>query len=141
MVAGRLHHCYNERMTQQEATKRWQESAVDDLGTADALFAAGKFAHCLFFCHLATEKMLKAVYTKKFDDVPPILHHLGKLWRKVEVPLGSITEENLSEMTTFNVEARYDIFKQQLYAKATKEYTETFVHLTKEIVTWLTQYL
>ncbi|MEK7577567.1 MAG: hypothetical protein AAB492_03040 [Patescibacteria group bacterium] len=35
----------------------------------------------------------------------------------------------------------YDIFKQQLYKKATKEYTEKFLHLTKEIVAWLTQYL
>lgn len=121
--------------------KRWQESSVDDLGTAEALFTAGKFAHCLFFCHLATEKMLKAVFTKKFDDVPPIIHHLGKLWRKVEVPLGPMTEDLLSEMTTFNVEARYDIFKQQLYKKVTKEYTERFLNLTQEIVTWLTQYL
>lgn len=128
-------------MTQYEATKRWQESATDDFDTAQALFDAGKYAHCLFFCHLATEKMLKAVYTSKFDDVPPILHHLGKLWRKAEVPFGPTTEELLSEMTTFNVEARYDIFKQQLYKKATKEYTERFVHLTKEIITWLTQYL
>lgn len=128
-------------MTQQEATKRWQESAADDLSTAEALFAAEKFSHCLFFCHLAVEKMLKAVYTKKFDNVPPILHHLGKLWRKVEVPMGPTTEEMLSEISTFNVEARYDIFKQQLYKKATKEYTEKFVNTTKEIVTWLTQYL
>lgn len=128
-------------MTQQEATKRWQESAEDDFDTAEALFAAGKFSHCLFFCHLAVEKMLKAVYTKKFDDVPPIMHHLGKLWRKVEVPIGPATDESLSEMTTFNIEARYDIFKQQLYKKATKEYAEKFFKLTKEIMLWLTQYL
>ncbi|MBU1327058.1 HEPN domain-containing protein [Patescibacteria group bacterium] len=47
----------------------------------------------------------------------------------------------LNEMTTFNVEARYDIFKQKLYKKATKEYTERFLALTKEILAWLKAYL
>ena len=128
-------------MTQQEAVARWQESAKDDLDTAGTLFEVGKYAHCLFFCHLTVEKMLKAVYTKKHNDVAPILHHLGKLWRKADVPLGPATDDSLSEMTTFNVEARYDIFKQQLYKKASKEYTEKFLTLTKEVVLWLTQYL
>jgi HEPN domain-containing protein len=128
-------------MTQQEATTRWRESAKDDVSTADALLVAGKYAHCLFFCHLAIEKMLKAVYTKKFDDVPPIMHHLGKLWRKVEVPFGPASEELLTEISTFNVEARYDIFKQQLYKKASKSYTENYLYISKEIILWLNQYL
>lgn len=128
-------------MSQAEAVRRWQESAKEDIDTAEALYTSRKFTHCLFFCHLAVEKLLKAVYTKKYDDAPPILHHLGKLWQKADVPFGPATEESLSEVTTFNVEARYDIFKQQLYKKATKEYTERFLKLTKEIVLWLTQYL
>lgn len=128
-------------MTQQEATKRWQESAREDLEIADELFRVGKYAHCLFFCHLAVEKMLKAVFTKKFDDAPPIMHHLGKLWKRTDVPMGPATDEVLSEISTFNVEARYDIFKQQLYKKATKDYAGKFFELTKELVVWLTQYL
>lgn len=128
-------------MTQQEATKRWQESATEDMETAEELFRATKFAHSLFFCHLAVEKMLKAVYTKKFDAAPPIMHHLGKLWKRTGVPMGQASDEILSEISTFNVEARYDIFKQQLYKKATKEYTEKFLSVTKELVVWLTQHL
>ncbi|MBU1472938.1 HEPN domain-containing protein [Patescibacteria group bacterium] len=129
-------------MTQQDAVAQWVRSAFDDLDTAVGLFDLGKYVHCLFFCHLATEKMIKAVYTKQHNDAPPILHHLAKLWKTITVPIGGpATEEVLNEMTTFNVEARYDIFKQKLYKKATKEYTERFLALTKEILAWLKTYL
>lgn len=124
-------------MTQEEASKRWRESAQEDLDTAETLFTAEKFAHCLFFCHLAVEKMLKAVYTRKADDAPPIEHHLGKLWKKANVPLGPATGEILSEMSTFNVEARYDIYKQRLYKKATEAYTRRFLVYTREYILWL----
>ena len=129
-------------MTKQEASSFWQASAREDLETAEGLFQIGKYAHSLFFCHLTTEKMLKAVYTKQHDDAPPVLHHLVKLWKTITVSSdGPATEEILNEMSTFNVEARYDIFKQKLYKKATKEYTERFLTLTKEILSWLKTYL
>lgn len=129
-------------MTQPDAVSHWSKSALDDLDSAQGLFDLKKYAHCLFFCHLATEKMIKAVYTKQHNDAPPILHHLVKLWNTITVSsVGPATEEILNEMTTFNVEARYDIFKQKLYKKATKEYTERFLAYTKEILTWLKTYL
>jgi len=36
----------------------------------------------------------------------------------------------LAEITTFNVEARYDIFKEKLHKKATKTFTKKYFDIT-----------
>lgn len=39
----------------------WVEGAKDDLKTAKSLFASKRHHHCLFFCHLFVEKIIKAL--------------------------------------------------------------------------------
>ena len=48
----------------------WFRQAQYDLGTAESLVSAGRFPPVIFFCHLALEKGLKALYVEKFHDNP-----------------------------------------------------------------------
>ncbi|MBI5123201.1 HEPN domain-containing protein [Candidatus Roizmanbacteria bacterium] len=113
--------------------KAWLESAVEDLETAKDLFDLGRFSGCLFFCHLVIEKTLKAVYIKVKDTYPPPIHKLVNLAELSKVKLNTDLKLNLTEITTFNVEARYDIFKEKLYKRATKDFTQKYFDITKKI--------
>jgi len=97
--------------------------------------------HCLFFCQLTIEKLIKALIIKKQNIDPPITHNLLSLFKKTGEMLPLEYADDFDTMTGFNVEARYDIYKQKLYKQATKSYTERFLTKTKEYVVWLTKQL
>lgn len=128
-------------MTQSQTVIHWMTSAQEDNDTAKLLFDGKKYSYCLFFCQLAIEKLLKAIYIKQFDDAPPITHDLLKLAQKISISLNEKLIEQLREITTFNIEARYDIHKLRLYKKATKVYTQTYLTHTENIMKLLTTYL
>jgi hypothetical protein len=44
------------------------------------------------------------------------------------------TQNYLAEITTFNIEARYDILKERLYKKATKDYTKKYLEITAKLI-------
>ena len=45
--------------------KHWYDSSKKDLQVAQGLLGLHHYAYCLFFCHLALEKMFKAVYVSQ----------------------------------------------------------------------------
>ena len=98
---------------------------------------AERYHHALFFCHLAVEKMLKSVYVTKIGNVPPPLHNLLLLTDKAKIKLPEATLEQLREINTFNVEARYDDYKLKFYKKATKDFSEKWFSVTKKLLLWL----
>lgn len=124
-------------MTPQDLIKYWFDGASDALDTAEKLYMAKKYHFCLFFCHLALEKLLKGiVYLKTGQHAQP-MHDLVKLSRQAKLQLSSKQEEQLDEITTFNVSARYDTIKRDFYKKATKNFTRIWFSKTKEVYQWL----
>jgi HEPN domain-containing protein len=120
----------------------WLTSSADDLDTADKLFATKKYHHCLFFVHLAVEKLLKAIYVSKKNDAAPPIHDLVRLAQKTEtVKLDEEMIAQLAEISTFNVAARYDDYKLQFHKKATEEYATTWLNIAKTLLTKLKPYL
>ena len=54
----------------------WSRQAQYDIGTAESLIAAERYPPVIFFCHLALEKALKALYVEKYNDIPEKTHSL-----------------------------------------------------------------
>ena len=111
----------------------WLTSSKDDLDTADKLFVAKKYHHCLFFVHLALEKVLKAVYASRKHQAPPLVHDLVRLAQKSDLEIGESLTFQLVEISTFNVAARYDDYRFKFYKKATREYANRWLKAGKEL--------
>ena len=124
-------------MKKEEVIKDWLESAKRDRKTAEILFDNKRHDQCLFYCHLYIEKLLKAVYVKRLDRHPPYTHKLTKLALKAKLPLDQSRTDQLDEITTFNVEARYDSCKSSFYKKATLKYTQKYLKISEELYQWL----
>lgn len=120
-------------MTSEDLIKYWKDSASDSLDTSNTLFIPGKYHHCLFFLHLAIEKILKAVFVKCKNDTPPPTHDLVRLAEVAGLPMEENRKLELTEISSFNVSARYDDYKKQFYIKATKEYAEKWLDKGKAI--------
>lgn len=113
------------------------KSAEEDTKVAESLFRSRYYNHCLFFCHLFVEKILKAYFTREKDDTPPPTHDLLRLAKRTSLEADESLEKDLEEITTFNIRARYNNIKREFYKKATKDYTSKWFKRSEEIYQWI----
>lgn len=124
-------------MTVNDVKNYWFDSAEDALKTAEDLFEDKRFNYCLFFCHLATEKILKGLVFKQTGEHPLPIHNLTKLAQQAKITIDENLQKDLNEITTWNIQARYDSIKRDFYKKATASFTKDWLLKVKEIYLWL----
>jgi HEPN domain-containing protein len=86
-------------------------------------FKIKRYNWALFLGHLVIEKLLKAYYVKINSNHPPLIHDLLKLAIKSNLTLTDDQKFVLDNITTFNINARYDDYKLAFYKRCTLEYT------------------
>ena len=94
-------------MDVQKQVEYWEKSAEDDFAAAQSLLEKGHLRHCLFFAHLALEKMLKARVTRQTEDIPPRIHNLVRLAEIGCLKLKAERENFLREFGVYQLEGRY----------------------------------
>lgn len=124
-------------MSPKDVTDFWRTTANEALASAQSLFQAKRFDHALFFCHLALEKILKGLVWKKTNTPPLPIHDLVKLTQQAMMELSATQREQLKEITTWNIEGRYDTYKRDFYRKATPSFTLEWMTTVKELFVWI----
>jgi HEPN domain-containing protein len=89
--------------------------------------------------HLVIEKLLKAHYVRLTGHPAIMTHDLLKLSDKAGLSLPPQFAEWLDEITTFNINTRYDSYKQDFYRLCTNEFTDKWIKRIEEIRVWLIQ--
>ena len=117
----------------------WIESANEDYDTMMYMKAGKKNTWCLFMGQMVIERLLKALYAKKNKNAPhaPKSHDLLYLAEKTELKLTERQKDLFDEITRFNINARYDDYKKEFYARCTDEYTEKQLKNIEEVRKWL----
>jgi hypothetical protein len=54
-----------------KATENWLAQVEYDLTTAEHMLQGGRYLYVIFMCHLALEKVLKALVTEETQKLPP----------------------------------------------------------------------
>ena len=126
-------------MTSNDVSSYWKNTAHEALASAEALEKASRFDHALFFCHLAIEKLLKGIVYKKTNEHPLPIHNLVKLAQQTNLPFTNEQRAALEEITTWNIQARYDDVKRDFFHKATPAFTKLWFSTVKELFVWLLQ--
>jgi len=67
----------------------------------------------------------------------PYTHDLVKLAENAEINLSNDQINELEEIKSYNLEARYDDYKQEFYKKANKGYTSMWSNKCKELFIWI----
>jgi HEPN domain-containing protein len=81
------------------------------------------------------------LYVKKFQKHAIFTHDLLRLVNKVDLQVNEKQEEWLDEITTFNINSRYDNYKQNFNKLCTKEFTTKWINRTSELRQWLIKQL
>lgn len=124
-------------MSPNDVISYWLETAEEDLKTAGELLGLKRYHHALFFCHLALEKLLKGLVYKRTKNHPLPIHDLAKLAQQTGVSFPDTHMQDLEEITTWNIQARYDTIKRSFYKKATREFSSLWFGKVKEIFVWI----
>ncbi len=125
-------------MNIEEHIQYWVKSADHDWAVAQNLFSAEKYDWCLFIGHLVLEKLLKALYVQDNNNLfPPKTHNLVKLAENTQIKISEEQIILLDEVNDFNLEIRYPEFKNELYKKFTKEFSENYFQKIKDMTVWL----
>lgn len=122
-----------------DPVKFWQESARSDRQIAEDLFRLDHYHMSLFMWQLTLEKLLKGQIAKVGAEIIPT-HNLLRLAKEAGLDFSEKQKESLAEITTFNIEARYDDYKRRFYKKATKEFTSRWVKICEDFYQLIDSY-
>ncbi len=117
----------------------WIKSSDEDFVTMEVLYTNKQNTWCLYIGQLIIEKLLKALYAKNNKGAPhaPKTHDLLYLAEKMEMELTTEQRISLDTITRFNLEARYDDYKESFRQNCTNEYTAEQIKNIKEVREWL----
>jgi len=119
----------------------WKESSDKDFKTMLDLYQTKNYSWALFMGHLVIEKLLKALYVKKKGEYPPLIHDLRRICEKAGVELDITQQINFDSISRFNINARYDDYKQSFYALCTESFTSEWIEKIKNSRLWIKEML
>ena len=121
-------------MTRKQHVDYWLRSASENMKDMRAALKSNRRANAMFCGHLAVEKMLKALCAVRGKRIYRE-HHLLKLAKEAGLiaTLTTAQQEELLTITGFNIEARYDDYKQRFQVTCTSEYVNIW---SKKITAW-----
>ena len=115
----------------------WIESSDQDFKTMKDLLNTRNYQWSLFVGHLVIEKLLKALYIQKTNQFPPMIHDLRRICEKAGFLLDDQQIIVLDSISRFNLNARYDDYKQAFYTLCTPEFTKKWVDEIMNMRLWI----
>jgi len=115
----------------------WISSSDENYDTMLDLYASKRYSWAMFLGHLCIEKLLKAYFIKVNGDHAPLVHNLLRLAELANLNLNDEGRIDLSTLTTFNLNARYDDYKQSFNKKCTKEYADFWIDKIQYYQLWI----
>jgi len=115
----------------------WLSSAEYDLETAGNMLDSGRYIYTVFMCHLAIEKMAKAVIVELTGKEPPRSHDLQYLLGLTGLKLDSAQQEFIAELSNLSVATRYPIDFERALSDFSRERAEAVLKKTKEAFGWM----
>ncbi len=125
----------------EKIVKHWVETSDDDFKTMLALYKSKSYGWSLFLGHISMEKLLKALYVKRFKKHAPFTHNLYRLGELIGLEMSDEYADWFDEITSFNLNARYDDYKREFYNLCTAAYAKSWIDRIKIIRSWIKEML
>jgi HEPN domain-containing protein len=128
-----------ESIDAEKIAEHWINTSDKDFQTMEHLYKSKDYNWALFMGHIVIEKLLKACVTKATRQHAPPLHDLLRLANLAKIELTPEYTDWLDVLTTFNLNTRYDNYKQDFYKKCTPEFTDEWINRIHTLRTWIKQ--
>ncbi len=127
----------NDTIDIEKITIYWISRSDADFETMSNLIKSRDFHWALFIGHLVIERLLKAIVVKTTGKHAPFTHDLRRLAKLSELTFDEEHIKWLDTISTFNLSARYDDYKQDFYKKCTYDFTATWAANIKILREWI----
>ena len=117
----------------------WLDLAKYDLETAEIMRLSQRYLYVGFMCHQSIEKMLKAIYSERWNKIPPKIHNLARLLRLVDLG-DEISPELLDiihQLNPLNVATRYPDEELDILEDLDEKYAGELLKETRRLFEWL----
>ncbi|MCA9408853.1 MAG: HEPN domain-containing protein [Candidatus Omnitrophica bacterium] len=114
--------------------KNWLLMVDYDLKSANHMLKSGRYIYVIFMCHMALEKMLKALVCAQTKKVPPRIHDLIRLMEigKVQIPQEYL--DFMGIINNVNVVTRYPEDFSELVSNYPKKVSAEYLEKTKGVI-------
>ena len=120
-------------------TKNWLDMVDYDLATTQQMFKTGRYVYVIFMCHLAIEKVLKAIACEEVDKVPPKTHDLIYLVNLVKIKLSGDLLDFIGIINNAGVVTRYPEDLSELVHSYPEEIAKKYLDRTLEVIECIKQ--
>ena len=127
----------DEKIDIEKIMNHWISRSDNDFETMNNLMKSKDYHWALFIGHLVIERLLKAIVVKKTGTHAPFTHDLRRLAKFSGLILEDDYNKWLDTITTFNLNARYDDYKQDFYRKCTPDFASTWFTNIKTLRKWI----
>ena len=115
----------------------WVKSSNYDINTADHMFETKRYIYVLFMCHLATEKLIKALYEATTKEMPPKTHNLVSLLNKIALDVPDEHLKTIESLNDISIVTRYPEDIEALVKAFNKARAGDYLQKTKRVLKWL----
>jgi HEPN domain-containing protein len=117
-----------------QTTLNWLRGSEYDIQTAESLLKTRRYIYVIFMCHLAVEKLLKAIVAESSHSLPPRTHNLYRLVDLGHLILPKAHEEVVAKLNTMRIATRYPEDISALSAEVTRRIAQDYLAKTKELL-------
>ncbi|GHU97468.1 hypothetical protein FACS189483_03530 [Spirochaetia bacterium] len=130
-----------KNMTTEEKYAIWLQYAQDDLDTADAMYAGGRWFYTAYLSQQALEKHCKGLYNFYIGDDVPKIHNIRRLLiaigKNLSMPIPEEIFKLADVLSGLYLYNRYPDFKERPAMKVDKTRAAALLAQTKEALKWL----
>ncbi len=126
-----------EEFNKKTVIEHWLRNADDDYDTMIAMLNSKRYSWSLFLGHLVIEKLLKAYFVEVNNKYPPFTHNLLRLAIGAKIEITDELKFQLISVSAFNINARYDDYKNSFQKRCTPEFTLGWIKEIKELRLWI----
>jgi HEPN domain-containing protein len=127
----------SDKINIEKIINHWVLSSDNDFKTMCHLYETKDFHWSLFMGHIVIERLLKAVVVQRTKNHAPFTHDLRRLAKLSQLDFKEEHLDWLDTITTFNINARYDSYKQAFYKKCNSTFTAEWIRNIKELRKWI----
>ncbi|MBU0763384.1 MAG: HEPN domain-containing protein [Bacteroidetes bacterium] len=124
-----------------KTVEHWLSRSDIDFETMLHLYNSKDYHWSLFIGHLVIERLLKAGVVKNSGTHAPFTHDLRRLARLSNIEFTEEYNRWFDILSTFNLNARYDDYKQDFYKKCSPKFTEEWIDNIKQLRQWIKKML